>query len=48
MGLFSTNKNKPGIGGVNIDFTIPSQVDKSSQKVDGTITLTTKSDQEVL
>lgn len=48
MGLFSTIKNKLGIGGVNIDFTVPSQVNKSSQKVDGTITLTTKSDQEVL
>lgn len=48
MGLFSTIKNKLGIGGVNIEFTIPAQVQKTSQLVEGTITLTTKSEQEVL
>lgn len=36
------------MGGVSIDFTVPSQIDKSTQTVKGQITLTTKSDQEIL
>ncbi|WP_300673190.1 sporulation protein [Soonwooa sp.] len=48
MGLFGTIKNKLGIGGVSIEFTVPSQVEKSSRFVDGKITLTTKSDQEIV
>lgn len=48
MGFFDSIKNKLGIGGVSIDFTVPSQVDRASQKVKGVITLTTKSEQEIV
>lgn len=48
MGLFGAIKNKLGIGGVSIDFTVPSQIEKSAQQFSGNIKLTTKSEQEVL
>lgn len=48
MGFFDSIKNKLGIGGVSIDFTVPSQVDRTTQKVKGQITLTTKSEQEIV
>lgn len=48
MGLFDTIKNKLGIGGVSIDFTVPSQVDRATKNVNGQIRLTTKSEQEIV
>lgn len=48
MGFFSKIKDKLGIGGVSVDFTVPAQISKQEQQVKGNITLTTKSEQEVL
>lgn len=48
MGLFGAIKNKLGIGGVSIDFTVPSQIEKSAGQFSGNIKLTTKSEQEVV
>lgn len=48
MGFFSKIKDKLGIGGVNIDLTIPTQVAKSEGIVKGSIQLTTKSQQEIV
>ncbi len=48
MGLFGAIKNKLGIGGVSIDFTVPSQIEKSAKQFSGNIKLTTKSEQEVV
>lgn len=48
MGLFGAIKNKLGIGGVAIDFTVPSQIEKAKRSFDGKITVTTKSEQEIV
>ena len=48
MGFLSSIKNKLGIGGVSIDFTVPAQGSKTGGTLEGVITLTTKSEQEVL
>ncbi len=47
MGLFQTIKNKLGIGGVKVVLEAPGQTSKEAGKVEGKITLTTKSDQLV-
>ncbi len=47
MGFFQNMKSKLGIGGVKVELRIPSQVGKDDGTVNGTIVLTTKSDQEV-
>ena len=47
MSFFQSIKNKLGIGGVSISLQVPSQLSKEATHVDGTITLTTKSEQEV-
>jgi sporulation-control protein spo0M len=48
MGFFQTIKNKLGIGGVKVSLQIPAQAGKNDGKVEGKITLTTKSEQEVI
>lgn len=48
MGFFNKIKDKLGIGGVSIDFTVPSQISREEGAVSGTIRLTTKSEQDVL
>lgn len=48
MGLLGTLKNKLGIGGVSIDFSVPPQIEKNKGSFDGKVTLTTKSEQEVV
>lgn len=48
MGFFQTIKNKLGIGGVKVALTVPGQASKAAGSVDGKITLTTKSEQEVV
>jgi len=48
MGFFQTIKNKLGIGGVKVSLQVPGQGSKSAGTVDGKITLTTKSEQEVV
>lgn len=48
MGFFNKIKDKLGIGGVSIDFTVPSQIQRAGQKISGTIKLTTKSQQQVM
>lgn len=48
MGFFSKIKDKLGIGGVSIDFTVPASVARAGQTVAGNIKLTTKSEQEVV
>ncbi len=47
MGFFQNVKNKLGIGGVSVSLQIPGQAAKAENNLSGTITLTTKSDQEV-
>lgn len=47
MGLFQTIKNKLGIGGVKVALNIPGQVSKAAGMIEGKVTLTTKSAQEV-
>lgn len=47
MGLFQSIKNKLGIGGVNVSLQVPGQVAKDSNNLEGMITLTTKSEQEI-
>ena len=48
MGFFDKIKNKLGIGGVKVNLSIPSQVAKDSGQIEGKITLTTKSDQDIV
>jgi hypothetical protein len=48
MGFFQTIKNKLGIGGVKVALQAPGQVAKSAGTIEGKITLTTKSEQEVV
>ncbi len=48
MGFFSSLKNKLGIGGVKVVLQVPGQVEKSAGTFDGKVTLTTKSDQQVI
>ena len=47
MGFFQTIKNKLGIGGVKVSLQVPGQVAKDAGVLEGKITLTTKSEQEV-
>lgn len=47
MGFFQNVKNKLGIGGVSVSLQVPGQVSKNDNIISGTITLTTKSEQEV-
>jgi hypothetical protein len=47
MGFFQNVKNKLGIGGVSVSLQVPGQASKSDNNLSGTITLTTKSEQEV-
>ena len=47
MGLIQTIKNKLGIGGVKVVLEAPSQASKDEGKVEGKVTLTTKSEQLV-
>ncbi|AUP81103.1 sporulation protein [Flavivirga eckloniae] len=48
MGILQTIKNKLGIGGVKVKLQVPGQLSKGDNSVDGTVTLTTKSEQEVI
>ncbi|MFH0895182.1 MAG: sporulation protein [Bacteroidota bacterium] len=48
MGFFQNVKNKLGIGGVNVSLQVPGQVAKDSGVVEGKITLTSKSEQEIV
>ncbi len=48
MGFIQTIKNKLGIGGVKVSLQVPGQIAKDKLVVDGKITLTSKSDQEVV
>lgn len=48
MGLFQSFKNKLGIGGVSVELQVPAQVDKSAGTMEGSIFLTTKSDQQLV
>lgn len=48
MGFFQTIKNKLGIGGVKVALNAPEQIEKSASSFDGTVTLTTKSDQQII
>ena len=47
MGFFTKIKNKLGIGGVKVSLQTAPQVSISGGVVEGTVVLTTKSDQEV-
>ena len=48
MGLFTSIKNKLGIGGVKVVLEVPGQIEKSSKTFNGKVTLTTKSDQQII
>jgi hypothetical protein len=48
MGFFQNVKNKLGIGGVHVELNVPGQVARDSNVLEGKITLTTKSEQEVI
>ncbi|MDO5969680.1 sporulation protein [Flavivirga aquimarina] len=48
MGIFTSIKNKLGIGGVKVNLQAPAQVSMGDSTVDGKVILTTKSEQEVL
>ena len=48
MGFFQNVKNKLGIGGVHVELFVPGQVAHDSTQLEGKITLTTKSEQEVI
>lgn len=48
MGFFGSIKNKLGIGGVKVELKAPGQASKEAGVIEGTVVLTTKSDQEVL
>ena len=47
MGFFQTIKNKLGIGGVKVTLQVPGQVAKTTGVVEGKVTMTTKSEQEI-
>lgn len=47
MGIFKKFKDKLGIGGVKVQVKAPGQVAKDDGMVEGTVVLTTKSDQEI-
>ncbi len=48
MGIFGVIKNKLGIGGVKAKLQVPGQVAKDSNLIEGVLTLTTKSEQEIV
>lgn len=48
MKLLQIIKNKLGIGGVKVKLSVPGQVDRNSGVVEGSVLLTTKSDQEII
>ena len=48
MGFFQNIKNKLGIGGVKVALQVPGQVAKDAGKIEGTIVLTTKSEQTIV
>ena len=48
MGFFQNVKNKLGIGGVKVELQVPGQISRNNNVIDGKITLTTKSEQEVV
>ena len=48
MGFLQNIKNKLGIGGVSVALSVPGQVARATGTVQGKITLTTKSDQEIV
>jgi len=48
MGIFKKFKDKLGIGGVKVELKIPGQVSKDASTIEGTVILTTKSEQEVI
>ncbi|MBX2828599.1 MAG: sporulation protein [Flavobacteriaceae bacterium] len=48
MGFLKKFKDKLGIGGVKVELKVPGQVAKDSGIIEGTVVLTTKSEQEVV
>ncbi len=48
MGFLQSIKNKLGIGGVSVALSVPGQVSREAGTVQGRITLTTKSDQNIV
>lgn len=48
MGLLQTIKNKLGIGGVKVALNVPGQVSKAAGVIEGKVTLTSKSAQDVV
>ncbi|MEL6810286.1 MAG: sporulation protein [Bacteroidota bacterium] len=48
MGIFKKFKDKLGIGGVKVELKVPGQISKDNGIVEGTVVLTTKSEQEVI
>ncbi len=48
MGFFKSAKDKLGIGGVSVTINAPGQISKDDASVDGSVSLTTKSEQEVV
>lgn len=48
MGFFKNIKDKLGIGGVKVQLKVPGQISKESGIIEGSVLLTTKSEQEVV
>lgn len=48
MGFLTGIKNKLGIGGVSVKLQVPGQASKAAGTVEGKMTLTTKSDQDIV
>ncbi len=48
MGFFQTLKKKLGIGGVKVALQVPGHVDKDAEHIEGKLSLTTKSEQEIV
>ncbi|MDC8004621.1 sporulation protein [Aureisphaera galaxeae] len=48
MGFLKKFKDKLGIGGVKVELKVPGQIAKDSGIIEGTVVLTTKSEQEVV
>ncbi len=48
MGFFKNIKDKLGIGGVKVELKTNGQASKESKTIDGTVVLTTKSEQEIV
>lgn len=48
MGLFQSIKNKLGIGGVKVTLQAPGQISKDNLTAEGKVTLTTKSEQQIV